>query len=391
MSSVGVGDTFITNIAQGLGYLGSGNVDALSSNAALQNLLVMAANRSGVEYSQILTQGLNADTANKLLSGIASYVNEISQSNNQVVKSQYAQLFGMSLSDMTAMLNLTSEDLVSISQNMLSYGDTIDELEKQLASVGSRMYLSEKMGNVFDNFMTSVAGNIVGSAGQYITWKVTDLVEKATGGIAIPTIMAFGSGIDLNTTVTGLMKTGIVGANIIGQIGNILTGLSTGKSLSLDAWAGEESISRGSGLGAITSGYQKTTSTSTYIGSSSGSDIYSSSVASAKDQAIEENKGNEPEENINDLTKTIIEILRKWDSENGVKIHLPDYMAYNLGAPINIDKNDGNKIFAEEKMSIPEMLEKMVSILQDTGIKIDDASPVNVSINSPIGGVGNIF
>ena len=82
MSSVGVGDSFIQTIAQGLGYLGSGNVEALSGNSALQNLLVMAANRSGVDYSGVLSQGLNADTANKLLSGIASYVNEISQSNN---------------------------------------------------------------------------------------------------------------------------------------------------------------------------------------------------------------------------------------------------------------------------------------------------------------------
>jgi hypothetical protein len=42
----------------------------------------MAASRSGVDYSKILSQGLNADTANKLLGGIASYVQEISKSNN---------------------------------------------------------------------------------------------------------------------------------------------------------------------------------------------------------------------------------------------------------------------------------------------------------------------
>ena len=82
MYSVGVGSEFLSKVSQGLGYLGSGNVEALSGNSALQNLLVMAANRSGVDYSGVLSQGLNADTANKLLSGIASYVNEISQSNN---------------------------------------------------------------------------------------------------------------------------------------------------------------------------------------------------------------------------------------------------------------------------------------------------------------------
>lgn len=321
MSSVGVGDSFIQSIAQGLGYLGSGNVEALSGNSALQNLLVMAANRSGVDYSGVLSQGLNADTANKLLSGIASYITEISQSNNQVVRSQYAQLFGMTLSDMTAMLNLSSRDLISISQNMLSYGDTISELNSQLNNIGSRMHISEMINNVVDNFMTGVAGNIAGNAGQYVTWRVIDLVEKATGGIAIPTIGAFGSFLDLNSTVTGLMKTGIVGANVIGQIGAILTSLSSEGSLNLGAWGGSESTSRGSGFGAITSGYSSTTSTSTYIGSSSGSDIYSSSVTAAKDQAMEEYKGKEDEEDILDLTKVIIEILKSWDSGfGGVKI-----------------------------------------------------------------------
>ena len=318
MSSVGVGDAFLSSISQGLGYLGSGNVDALSGNSSLQNLLVMAANRSGVDYSGILSQGLNADTANKLLSGIASYVREISQSNNQVVRSQYAQIFGMTLSDMTAMLNLSSKDLASISQNMLSYGDTIRELESQLSDVGSRMHISQMIENVFDNFMTGVAGNIAGNAGSYVTWKVIDLVEKATGGIAIPTAGVMGNFVDLETTVTGLMKTGIVGMSVIGQIGSILKGLSSGGSLSLDTWAGEESTSRGSGFGAITSGYSKTTSTSAYIGSSSGDDIYSSSVTAAKDKAVEENKGNEDEEEpeIITLTKAILAVI----SESGIKI-----------------------------------------------------------------------
>jgi len=85
----------------------------------------MAASRSGVDYSKILSQGLNAATANKLLGGIASYVQEISKNNNQIVRSQYANIFGMTLADMTAMLNLSSRDLVSISSNMLTYADTI--------------------------------------------------------------------------------------------------------------------------------------------------------------------------------------------------------------------------------------------------------------------------
>ena len=221
----------------------------------------------------------------------------------------------MTLADMTAMLNLSSRDLVSISSNMLTYADTISELNTQLNSISSRMHIKELLDNVFDNFMTGVAGNIAGSTGQYITWKVIDLVEKATGGIAIPAISVMGNMVDLETTVTGLMKTGIVGMNVIGQIGNIIGSLANGGSLNLANWGGTESTARGSGFGAITKGYSSTTSTSAFIGSSSSSDIYSSSVTAAKDQAKEENKGSEEEENMMDLTKSIISILTSWSSD----------------------------------------------------------------------------
>lgn len=338
MYSVGVGSNFLSQISQGLGYLGSGDIDSLQSNQALQNLLIMASNRSGVDFFKTLSQGLNADTANKLLSGIASYIQEISNNDNQILRSKYANIFGMTLADMTAMLNLSSKDLVSISSNMLTYADTISELNTQLDSIGSRMHIKELLDNVFDNFMTGIAGNIAGSTGQYITWKVIDLVEKATGGIAIPTIGAFGNFVDLETTVTGLMKTGIVGMNVIGQIGNIIGSLASGGSLNLANWGGTESTARGSGFGAITRGYSSTTSTSAFIGSSSSSDIYSSSVTAAKDQAIEENKGSEEEEDLMDLTKAIISILNSWSSDGDS--YLRARIVNTIADPVITQAND---------------------------------------------------
>ena len=323
MYSVGVGSEFLQTVAQGLGYLGSGDINALQSNEALQNLLVMASNRSGVEYAQILTQGLNADTANKLLQGITSYIHEMSNtSGNQIVRAQYADIFGMSLSDMTAMLNITTEEIGNIKNNMLSYNDTIRELESQLASVGSRMHISELYDNVIDNFMTGIAANIASNAGQYVTWKVVDFIEDATGGIAIPAVSIMGNMVDLNTTVTGLIKTGMVGVSTLGQIGSILTGLGNGTGLNLAAWGGSESTARGSGFGMITSGYSSTTSSSSFIGSSSGSDIYSSSVTAAKDKAKEENKGSEQNQK-NDV-ELILEILDYWKN-NDVNVRVTNY------------------------------------------------------------------
>lgn len=62
--------------------------------------------------------------------------------------------------------------------------------------------------------------SIANNAASYTTWIITDLIEKATGGINIPTISVMGNSVDLNATVTQLMKLGIIGVNVLGNIGN---------------------------------------------------------------------------------------------------------------------------------------------------------------------------
>jgi len=102
LGSVGVDTGTLQTIAQGINYLGTGNVEALSGNAALQNLLVMSANRAGLNYGNVLTGGLSSTDTNKLLKSLIEYVQEISSGNNNVVKSAYADLFGVSIADMAA-------------------------------------------------------------------------------------------------------------------------------------------------------------------------------------------------------------------------------------------------------------------------------------------------
>lgn len=312
MSSVGVSDQTLTQLAEGLNHLGTGNVEALASNQALQNLFVTAANRAGLEYSQILTQGLNADTANKLLGSIVDYTREISQTSNQVVRAQYGQLFGVTMSDMTAIMNLSAEELSSISKSMLSYSGAIQETAAQLEAIPKRMHVSELIDNVVENFKTGIASNIASNAGSYITWQIIDFVEQLTGGIAIPTISVMGSGVDLETTVTGLMKTGMVGVSTIAQIGTILSGLGNRGGLNLDSWGYEDALRRdGAGFNGITSGYTSTTSGSAYIGSSSGSDMATHSVASASEEGNEQIKSSqEQEDNDPNSTKNILIFIR---------------------------------------------------------------------------------
>lgn len=286
MSSLGVSDSTIQSIAQGIGYLGSGNISSLSNNTALQNLLVMASSYAGLDYGSLLTGGVSPTSANSLLRGIVQLSQDIANTNNRVVLSQYAQIFGMDISDLMALSNLTSQNLVTISENMLEYGQLYNETVSQISTIGSRMTIKDRIDTMFDNVMSSVGENIANSAAAYTTWIVADLVEQATGGINIPTIGAFGNFIDLNTTVTGLIKTGIVGLSTLSEMGTILAGLSGRNNLSLDNWGAESIRTTGKGFTGLTiSGTSSTTSQTTFIGNADSSDIYEGSIASATEDA----------------------------------------------------------------------------------------------------------
>lgn len=311
LGSVGVSASTLSTLAQGINYLSTGNITALSSNEALQRLLVTASARSGVGYATSLTGGLTTQDANRLLQGIVEVGQEIARSSNQVVKSQYAQLFGMTISDLTALLNLSSKDLVDISKNMLTYSDTIQEVSNQLEAVPGRMHLSERINNLISNTMASVGANIANSAGLYATWTIANLVEKATGGIGIPSVL----GSSLNNTVEGLMKAAIIGTNVLGQIPSIISGLTGKSGLSLANWGAAETLSRGSGLVGIETGKREETSMQTFIGDTS-KDIAASTVAKAKDELKEDIAGTETDTSL-ELLKEIYKILDRVSNYGG--------------------------------------------------------------------------
>lgn len=326
LGSVGVSSSTLQSIAQGLNYLGTGDIGSLSSNDTLQRLFVAAAQRGGVDYASVLTGGITAQDVNSLMKGIVSLGSELASTNNQVVKSQYAQLFGLTISDMTALLNLSSKDLVEISKNMLTYEETMQEVADQLASVPERMHLSERINNLVSNVMYSMGTNIANNAGLYTTWTVAGLVEQAVGGINIPSVM----GVDLNTTVSGLLKTAIVGANFIGEIGNIISGLSGANNLALSNWGAADTLTRGEGATGIKSGTRKSNSFSGYVGDTSA-DIAGTAIAKAEQEAVEKKGGTETDLTL-ELLKEIYRILDRVSNYGGNAIKVDtEANGYALG------------------------------------------------------------
>ena len=288
LTGTGLSDTTANNIATAVGYLGSGDITNLS-NSNVYNLMVMSATRAGLDVGKILSDGLDAGTTNKLLYSMANYLADLSDNSSNVVKSQLAETFGVTISDLTAASQLSSS-FNTIAQNLLSYSGMYDELSSQMGKLIERTSISSLINNMMDNMKFSLAENIASNPALSATWQITDLIQGVTGGINIPFVTAMGSGFDLNTTVENLMKLGMVGVSTFSMIGDLISSVGnisdpTGILSSLDIGYGSSSssISRGTGLKARSAGLS--VSQSTFVGNSSSSDIYDTTMNAAEDSA----------------------------------------------------------------------------------------------------------
>lgn len=303
-SLVGVGfsEESASGIAQALGYLGSGNVTALSSNK-FADLLVMAASRSNLSYADILTSGLSSQTANTLMQSLVEYIIQIGMSDSNVVKSAFAQTFGLNVSDLTAARNLQSS-IATVSRDMLSYRGMYSELYNQMSLLPGRLSGSTLISNLIANTQFAQASNIAKNPVLASIWAINDFIQSSTGGINIPSIGAMGNFVDLNANVNQLIKLGLVGTSSLGMIGDVFSGLvSTMAPISMLWKMGiynsplSTSISRGTGLLTRISGTSTSASTTSYI-TGQGEEIANQSIAASKEEAIERSGTSESEQNV---------------------------------------------------------------------------------------------
>lgn len=328
LSSVGASSTFIQSLATALNALGSGDITTLLGSP-INNLLVAAA---GGSYTDILKTGLTASTANQLLSNVVTLVRNMGMQGDNVYRSQLASIYGIPITDMVASLNITNEQLKTISDTMLSYGQSLKEVTEQLKSVPTRMHISSRINTLLENATQSIGMGIAGNPAAYGTWLAASILEDVVGGIAIPTISVMGSSVDLNTTVAGLMKTGLVGASalstLIGAISNLAGGRS---SLSLGNWESSAVLGRGKGF----SGTGATTSATTIITSTSGENAAAGLIQQGEREAqqirgLDTEKPNE----ILELIKAIKELFD--NVTNGIKTLSVRVANYGLLSDTNV-------------------------------------------------------
>lgn len=331
--SVGMSSSGVQTIAQALGYLGSGNISGLAGNQAMQNLLVMAASRSGGKsYAELLTGGLNGNEVNKLMRAMVEYLSEIAQSNNNIVKSQFANIFGMSTSDLKSIINVLSS-VGDISKINMNYAGAMNELFSQAEQMYSRTNIGEMMKNIWENTKYSMSSGIATNPVLYGIWKVASLLEDTVGGIALPDIKYIGTGVNLQTTVADLMRVGALSGGLLNSLGAII-GAGSGAGFSPSAMLKSLGINsstvsvlqRGTGLGALSKG--NSVSESAYVGNASGEDVLGGTYAGAEDTKNEELVKVKPEDEVTtkDVNENVVLIYKLFQNivndVDGLKVNV---------------------------------------------------------------------
>lgn len=350
LSSVGVSSTLIDSLSKGIGYLASGDISTLSSNDSLQQLLVASANRGGgTSYGDMLTGTFDVKEVTSLFKGFYSLIQEISKtgaSNNVVALSQYAKIFGMAVSDVTATLNITAEQLENISSDLASYDSMTQRVSKEttFAKLYSRTGGASIGNNLYQNFIEGAAKGIGQNAAGYLSWQLAGTLSGLLKGVETGIDMSpFGVGTHLNLSVGDIMKASTVAAGSLSGIASMISGLGSKGGVDLSALTRESrttSLQRGDLLSMIKEG--NGSSLVSYVGDySEGALAQSANLATDKAAAMysdedykEEQarmkKTQEKLESIGDNVAFIVQLL----NESGIVIRgmegVVDKATYNI-------------------------------------------------------------
>ena len=290
LGSVGVEEGTLTEIASAINALGTGQIDQLEGTE-MQNLLVMAANRVGLDYGEMLIDGINSTDVNQLLYGVVDYIQETVSGANNVVKAQYAKLFGLSVADINAFENLSDTVVSQLYGSAMSYNDTLTALNEQLGELPNRVHMSEMINNVFDNVLATTGVSIANNSGLYGTYKAFDLLESITGGIHIPTISVFGSSLHLPDSIEGMVKAGITGIGTAISLVKAVGNWADGAGLNMARWTGN--WDKGTYTGFTSMNELQTTKSSTGIVSNTNESGMQQSVYDEQQDSAEEISGTE--------------------------------------------------------------------------------------------------
>lgn len=186
--SVGFNST--QGLADALGQLAAGDISGIT-NGGYGNLLVMAANKANLSIADILAGGLDESNTNDLMKAMVEYLSGIYEEtkDNKVVAQQFANVYGLTASDLKAAANLASSTTNVYKQNK-DYGDLMQQLVSMANTMHERTAIGTMVNNVLENLKYSTASTIGSNPVLYTMYTVASMLDDTVGGISIPSIGA---------------------------------------------------------------------------------------------------------------------------------------------------------------------------------------------------------
>ena len=341
LHSVGFSNT--SGLSGALGKLAAGDISGIT-DGGYGNLLVMAANRAGLSIADILADGLDDSKTNELMQAMVEYLGDIynETKNSRVVAQQYANVFGLTASDLKAAANLYGST-GAISKNNLGYNGMLSNLNKMANSMYSRTSTGEMMGNLMENLNYSMAASIGNNPVLYSLYSVASMLKDVTGdGLSFSIPLYMGTGTAQTFNIPDLMLAGSMAGGILSGMGQMIAGLGTGGGFSgagmLKAFGVNENsittLTRGTGTG-ISAISGMTTSESGYAGSGSADDIQNkmmSDTTEDQNQKVKATEDEHQETKLSDVDEHVVQIYKLLENvTNGVtsfKVDMGDANAW---------------------------------------------------------------
>lgn len=229
----GIDQSTIQRMSTVINALGSGNISGVASDSGMQKLMLLAMDNANLDYASILQEGLNADTVNALFSSMVGYLGDVASntSSNNVLENAYANLFGLSMTDMYAF----AQGIQGPSSYINDATQLNTEVRNRLGLLSQDTYTTtaERVNNFIDNVIYDFGENIANNVGSYLVWKGSNLaldLANVVSGLGAPGKVA---SIGLQTAGSiGIV--GTAGMSLINTVKDVANGIgdaiSTGEN-----------------------------------------------------------------------------------------------------------------------------------------------------------------
>ncbi len=169
MYESGVSDSVINNIASAIDALGSGNINALQGNTTAQNLLLLSMDSIGMDYADILQNGLTAGTTNDLMKAMVDYLAKIAGNteDNNVLRSAYGNIFNLTMADTEAIQNLAGKTANIAKNATTTSSQAMQEFANTVYGMDKNYLMSEQIDILMDNMKFDMGVDIASSDARY--------------------------------------------------------------------------------------------------------------------------------------------------------------------------------------------------------------------------------